>query len=489
MSSTVISAANETASLHALPRTLKDNILQFLDKKDIINLSRVSRAFYHHVREYIYESLYIKSGDQLSDLTDHLGSHIWDNKATAIHHLAAKWDVADIQDGVCEPDSVDAECDQIIGAHGRFLCNYACHSESLTFHFPGAFEAIQQAVLLYSIPSNHFYGLKRLSIGNGSQPLLSTEQNCTFVFYAISYIGQGTLEELSVDGGHYEKLTNPTSTFEFVMPEFHNMMAFPQLDALRKLEVKNLPGFHDDLLFFLMSGLSMTRGAESPSSRLSLSLENLPDISNLALKTILEYMGNGLENLRLSVYKAPEPMDLVPSWWDFWLNRKAEHYARINHFDSRHIQRLREAEEREARENVHLCDVVRVSCPNLKLLHLNVENYPSVIGSSELLDLRVSMADSGYESGTGQADATTLTDIQRIKAAADAAKPDPILARVRAISAAAHKARGCYRAPKQPEVKPTHPANFFDRTPPPTKSRFKVFERVAKGVKNIFKRK
>jgi hypothetical protein len=89
------------------------------------------------------------------------------------------------------------------------------------------------------------------------------------------------------------------------------------------------------------------------------------------------------------------------------------------------------------------------------------------------MDLRVSMADSSYESGTGQTDATTLTDIQRIKAAADAAKPDPILARVRAISAAAHKARGCYRAPKQPEVKPTHPTNFFDRTPPPAKSRFK----------------
>jgi len=66
---------------------------------------------------------------------------------------------------------------------------------------------------------------------------------------------------------------------------------------------------------------------------------------------------------------------------------------------------------------IHLCDVVRVSCPNLKLLHLNVENYPSVIESLGLLDLRVPMADSGYEPGSGAAGQTdaTLTDIQCIK--------------------------------------------------------------------------
>jgi hypothetical protein len=49
---------------------------------------------------------------------------------------------------------------------------------------------------------------------------------------------------------------------------------------------------------------------------------------------------------------------------------------------------------KEARENA-------MWCPSLNLLHLNVEHYPSVIGSLGLLDLRVPMADSGYESGSG----------------------------------------------------------------------------------------
>lgn len=341
-----------------------------IHKDALFPLAATSRWFRSVLRNEVYADMYLSSPEGLNDLVTHLETYSWEDQECAIQSLSLRWehriDFADGHPTTSTSVSRREAAGRMTQDLQLLLQNWTDEIQELTLDFPGSAACLQDALLGHHAPL-HKHRLKKLSIRNGGRPIFPHARH---LFCAISLMAWDTLETLKVDGGTsaldgpWVSKKLPEQKFQFPSGMFSR---HPRLEQLRHVEVRNLAGFYDEHLLWLLSGvemLSVYRRWSIDWRSHSLTLEGNPHITREGIVAVLEAIGDGLEELRITHlqkecmpgYSPPPPPRrlFLPCYWGWYLEGG--------------FQLMGNLEQRLAED--HLCDVIRYYCRNLKRLEI-----------------------------------------------------------------------------------------------------------------------
>lgn len=149
--------------------------------------------------------------------------------------------------------------------------------------------------------------LKRLYISNG---LFPSSPPATFLLCAISSLCARSLEDLFINGGCSNPGDSRVRTREFCSNKLHvpgvlMFRHFEELQKLQRLHVKNLEGFDEECLSWMLSGEEMQSSCGRKGNRV-LALESNPDLTEAGISNALESVKEGLEELNIAVPQKEE---------------------------------------------------------------------------------------------------------------------------------------------------------------------------------------
>ncbi|KAL7276147.1 hypothetical protein RUND412_000880 [Rhizina undulata] len=374
----IIAAETKAASIESLPRHLLWKIFSFLPKttklpqrlpKDtLLNLSLVCRTFHSAVLLETFNSVVIRSPTELEKLETYFTTHGWIGQCSAIKKLKLCWPQLN--------PTVSVDYGGFAEAFGAVFKKSGNGIQELVLEFPGADEFFEKLIMRKRIVARSGE-LKKLVLKHAGTPMFPPSP---FLLLAISLFAHHSLEELTIDGGcsslngpwvnnqrlQVQELEHPSRDSPLTQTRtFH---------SLRKLELAGVAGLTNSTLIWLLSGSKMRKGRFSVvSAKIGniLDLRLNPGIDKVGISEALELVGSGLDELRI-VYLDPKMMP----------NCIAEHHGSDADSDAETVShKTREkltafgstvvADYGKKDREIHLCEVIRKSCPHLARLYLH----------------------------------------------------------------------------------------------------------------------
>ncbi|KAF8536025.1 hypothetical protein BDD12DRAFT_808084 [Trichophaea hybrida] len=317
------------ANLLDLPSPILYKIIsEYLDGIDIHNIAYSHPLLWHYSR-LLQDTRVARSPNNLTYTVNDIGTSRYEqSKTKIIHHLLVLWE----QNLRLSPDIFDNF--EILGGNipthisSRIVPDFyellRLHGgvSSIVLDFPGAFEVLEEATLVLSLPIGHFRDLKKLTLGNGRKQFVSGLQHCRFLFSAIASMCAHSLEELNIDGntptpsvplnnGYYP-------TYNFDVPNTTTRLLYPSFQKLQTLRIYNLRGFDDCILYWLVGCMGFDSTNPSKHGKV-LVLDDTLGVTIHGLIEAIKYLGEGLEQL---VVNRPMIPGYNNSKWKNYYRRK-----------------------------------------------------------------------------------------------------------------------------------------------------------------------
>lgn len=292
-----------------------------LAKEDLLSFSLACCFFREFFRNDVYSAIAITSPGSLFEIVDYLGAHTWPGQPTAIKYLTLRWSqeilLPDDQSIIITetPSSNRVYPQQITPNLENLLRSHTSSLQELTLDFPDSGIYFQNAIIDgRGILAHQHLKLKRLHISGG---LFPSPPLATFLLCAISSLCARSLEDLFVDGGCSDPGDSWMSTHGFCPNKLHvpGVLMFRQFEKLQKLRclhVKNLEGFNEGCLSWMLSGEEMQSSCGRKGNRV-LVLESNPDLTEAGISGALGSVEGGLEELNITVSRREAATP--PAWW------------------------------------------------------------------------------------------------------------------------------------------------------------------------------
>lgn len=296
---------HQIVSYLPLPRSHSSH----LAKEALLSFSLTCRFFRDFFRNDVYSAITITSPGALTEIVEYLNGHTWPGQRTATKRLTLRW----VQ-GACltgdqslitaeTPASRHISSQQITLNLKILLRTHTSSLEELTLDFPGSGIHFQNAIIdSRGIPAHQHLRLKRLHISNG---LCLSPPPASFLLCAISSLCAHSLEDLFIIGGCSYLGDSRMNTRELCPNKLHvpgvlMFRRFEKLQKLQRLHVKNLEGFDEECLSWMLSGEEMQSSRERKGNRV-LALESNPDLTEAGISNALRSVKGGLEELNIMV--------------------------------------------------------------------------------------------------------------------------------------------------------------------------------------------
>ncbi|KAL0636542.1 hypothetical protein Q9L58_004496 [Maublancomyces gigas] len=287
-----------------------------LAKEVLLSFSLTCCFFRDFFRNDVYSAITITSPGSLAEIVEYFNKHTWTGQQTAIKSLTLRWLQRSRSPGdqslimTETPASHNISSQQITLNLKILLRNHTSSLEELTLDFPDSGIHFQNAIISSrGIPVHQHLKLKRLHISNG---LIPSSPPATFLLCAISSLCARSLEDLLINGGCSNLRDSRVRTREFFPNKLHvpgvlMFRRFEELQKLQRLHVKNLEGFDEECLSWVLSGEEMQSSCRRKGNRV-LALESNPDLTDVGISNALESVKGGLEELNIAVLQKEEPL-------------------------------------------------------------------------------------------------------------------------------------------------------------------------------------
>lgn len=285
-----------------------------LAKKVLLSFSLTCRFFRDFFRNDVYSVIAITSPESLTGIVEYLNAHTWPGQSTAIKSLTFRWlQGTRLRGNKSSTITGSSACHNIsrdITLNLKILLQTHTSSlEELTLDFPNSGIHFQNAIIDgRGIPAHQHLRLKRLHISNG---LFPSSPPANFLLCAISSLCARSLEDLFIHGGCSDLGDSWMNTSEFCPNKLHvpgvlMFRRFEELQKLRCLHVKNLEGFDEGCLSWMLSGEEMQSSSGRKRNRV-LTLGSNPDLTENGISNTLGSVKGGLEELDITVLQKEEP--------------------------------------------------------------------------------------------------------------------------------------------------------------------------------------
>lgn len=296
-----------------------------LAKAVLLSFSLTCCFFRDFFRNDVYSAISIRSPGSLAGIVEYLGAHTWSGQPTAIKSLTLRWPQGALLRSNQSPTTTGSSArrnisEQITLNLTILLRDHTSSMEELTLDFPNSGVHFQNAIIDgRGIPAHQHLKLKRLHISSG---LFPSSPPVGFLLCAISSLCARSLEDLYIHGGCSDLKAPRINSREFYSNRIHvpgvlMFRRFEELQKLQRLHVRNLEGFDEGCLSWMLSG----EGMQSPCGRKRnrvLSLGFNPDLTEVGISNALGSVGGGLEELDITVWREEEPLsgenDPAESW-------------------------------------------------------------------------------------------------------------------------------------------------------------------------------